>query len=205
MTITRLSPIAAALVALAFCATPVSAQDGLRPPAELPPAGFSGAQFVDSSGCVYIRAGVAGAVTWVPRVTRDRKPVCGYTPSFPPDVDEAAAPVVVPAATAAPVRNRTAAARPAAPSKTVPLHRSPGAPVIVTPAEAAQLPPGTRFLPRHLYDQRKAQPPVRTPKGYRSAWQDDRLNTRRAEQTFAGQSQMRAIWTDTVPRRLIQR
>lgn len=49
---------------------------------ELPPAGYSGKQYVDSKGCIYIRAGQAGNVTWVPRVTRDRRQVCGYKPSL---------------------------------------------------------------------------------------------------------------------------
>ena len=41
------------------------------------------------------------------------------------------------------------------------------------------------------------------PRGYRPAWDDDRLNSRRAEQTLRGRASMREIWTDTVPRRLI--
>ena len=52
-----------------------------RPPAEFPPASYSGNQYVDSRGCIYIRAGIDGNTTWVPRVTRSRKQVCGYQPT----------------------------------------------------------------------------------------------------------------------------
>ena len=43
------------------------------------------------------------------------------------------------------------------------------------------------------------------PKGYRPVWTDDRLNPLRAHGTVAGQKAMELVWTDTVPRRLIDR
>ena len=51
------------------------------PPKNPPPASFSGPQFVDSRGCVYMRAGYNGHVTWVPRIDNAKQVLCGYRPT----------------------------------------------------------------------------------------------------------------------------
>ena len=52
-------------------------------PAETPPpSNFIGMQYVDSKGCAFIRVGFSGLARWVPRVTRQRRQVCGLTPSM---------------------------------------------------------------------------------------------------------------------------
>ncbi len=51
-------------------------------PAETPPSSFTGQSYVDSRGCMYIRAGYDGNVSWIPRVTRGRIQVCGQKPSL---------------------------------------------------------------------------------------------------------------------------
>ena len=52
-------------------------------PAEFPPVEFAGNQFVDSNGCAFIRAGIVGLVTWVPRVDRRRNQLCNFQATFP--------------------------------------------------------------------------------------------------------------------------
>ena len=51
-------------------------------PAETPPSNFTGMQYVDSKGCAFIRVGFSGPARWVPRVTRQRRQVCGLPPSM---------------------------------------------------------------------------------------------------------------------------
>ncbi|GAA6206944.1 hypothetical protein NBRC116601_02370 [Cognatishimia sp. WU-CL00825] len=312
--------IAIALIASIASLGTVDAQslrkDGT--PSEFPPASFSGKQFVDSRGCVFIRAGIDGAVTWVPRVARDRKMICGFKPTFASGTGGAtsaqpsetvvqivpnAAPVSAPVKTAKPVKiakpkkaapvrvvaapkpralPKMAKAKPAAkpaykatkvakvapqPAVTVPTPAShqtaicgnisaqsakylshptakvrcgsqvqaantaiAGKPVMqrrigaqprrVVSAHAdqthavapikprrgqvvvqGQVSPHTRVVPRHVYESRfYTLDVVKPPRGYTTVWKDDRLNPRRAEQTFAGKAQMEQIWWHGTPR-----
>ena len=50
-------------------------------PAELPSAEYAGQSYVDSKGCMFLKAGYGGEATWVPRVDKDRKLICGQTPT----------------------------------------------------------------------------------------------------------------------------
>ncbi len=95
MKLTKL--VAIAIFSSAVGATAASAQT--RPgsePAEFPPASFLGKQYVDSAGCVFIRAGIDGNTSWVPRVTRSRTGVCGFKPTFANQVAEAPEPAPAP-------------------------------------------------------------------------------------------------------------
>ncbi|TFL17780.1 hypothetical protein [Jannaschia formosa] len=67
------------LVAAGMLGGPVFAQGA--GPAEIPAETYRGDQYVDSTGCVFIRAAIGGATRWLPRVGRDRLPVCGARPS----------------------------------------------------------------------------------------------------------------------------
>ncbi|MGB7316765.1 MAG: SPOR domain-containing protein [Planktotalea sp.] len=310
-------------------------------PAEIPPASFKGNQYVDSKGCVYIRAGVDGNTNWVPRVARSRKVVCGLSPSLAggggtavaatakaaapveigvnsvapkspaPSAVAAATPTVRPARTTvaevlAPKPVRTVASKPAVrtvrPAPTPKVQRvnipqpsgvqlpqqrmqtarvqapavqqvqprvirvapqaqntttarrvavqprtastqtcqgasavsqryiggrgtavrcGPQAGSIVTTRAGdvrggtfrsadgqimANVSPNARVVPRHVHERQQASRVTSpTPKGYRKAWEDDRLNPNRANQTLAGKAQTDLIWTQTVPRRLIVR
>lgn len=215
MQITKTVARLATALVLVGLGPPAFAQQTLSVPAEQPPAGFQGSQFADSKGCVFIRAGVGNSVTWVPRVTRDRKPVCGFEPTFqskttrPAASTEAIEVVEIPAPVQAPQSTKAVVVPTPAPQKArvqrIASNQSLEGVVVLSDTTATEtLSPKTRVLPKHIYDNRKAVGTVKTPRGYRPAWQDGRLNPRRAEQTLEGQDQMRLIWTDTVPRRLVE-
>lgn len=308
------SSICAALaVAIGLSASATSGvaqiRDELAAPAELPPASFTGRQYVDSRGCMYIRAGIDGNVTWVPRVDRNRQVICGQTASAPaaapapvasapapvaePDpapaapAETAPRPVVTerPAPAAAPAAPRRAVQAPAprrvaqppaprqvtqapaqvapkrrvrrdASGKTVIRHATPIVRNAPAPANkvivrrAGQLPPNTvlrtpaglskgptvvvretgkavrladqgvkvftgtsgiqrvtgqtRIAPKEAYV-RGASVDVPVPEGYQRAFDDGRLSTTRAHQTLDGRRKMLLTWTNTVPRRLIDK
>ncbi|HDY94946.1 MAG TPA: SPOR domain-containing protein [Sulfitobacter litoralis] len=261
-------------------------------PAEFPSASYKGKQYVDSKGCVYIRAGIDGNVTWVPRVSRKRQGVCGFKPtnvqtaaSAPAGAVDAPVQITVNSAPVA-AKQPTVAARPLPQRKAKPVvvrqkapkvvrqpvPRSvdvPAAPITQAPVAVAQVPSTcagrsaisqqysgsrtkgvvvrcgpqtapilpstaqvavtgtapshvsttrrvtapakpapahayTRIVPKHVaINRQNTYANVAVPKGYRPVWEDDRLNPKRAEQNLAGRSQMLLIWTNTVPRRLI--
>ncbi|WP_147127412.1 SPOR domain-containing protein [Shimia ponticola] len=98
----RLS-VASVLLMLSFgMAAPLGAKSlsEAENPTEFPPSDYNGRQYVDSSGCVYVRAGFDGNVKWVPRVTRQRQVVCGQTPTFARAKPATVAPAPRPAAVA---------------------------------------------------------------------------------------------------------
>lgn len=303
--------LAMVLVAGSLGVTSASAQIQETQPAEFPPASYKGKQYVDSNGCVFVRAGIDGDVAWVPRVSRDRKLVCGFRPSLAAEVAEAPAaeapapePETAPkspaVATAAPApaastppprkvakapapkkraakpvvvrqtapkpapQRRVVAVAPSQPGQRVvqeqvvvargasaclnasPLsqqylqgqdvrcgpqtqrilpikvvstggaqaHGTAGQQEVILPVDQINAKPlvvaqnvtaTTQIAPKHVVQNRVNTTNVQVPKGYRKVWDDGRLNPNRAEQNLTGRADMLLVWTQTVPRRLIDR
>lgn len=264
--------VPAALVVASVFATSADAQN--RRPAEAPPAGYAGQQFVDSRGCLFIRAGHGGTTNWVARIDRTRKPICGMTPSVntmaqarralqTPEPRQAAPAAPAPVAAAprrAPMpqmQPQYAAPAPvvAAPAPVRTHQGGPGANPVLGASRTAGCPANAPY--GRMYQRAGTggnilvcgtQPPnftgtggigqdrqgalsgtgmqvaqaafvpdtpinyapqfadqairVQPPKGYKAAWDDDRLNPNRARGTVGGHLQMQRVWTtDEVPQR----
>ncbi|MGR3634722.1 MAG: SPOR domain-containing protein [Shimia sp.] len=330
MKLTRVIAINVIVASLGLGVVHAQSFSPMDSPAEFPPASYKGKQYVDRRGCVYIRAGIDGNVTWVPRVSRDRKVICGFKPTFDKPVAGTATPAKVdsnvvqikPAAaptqsksifgstssapkkktvaaptpkvkTVAPAQPAIVATKPAPKpirrtTKKKPLFTTPVAvppatqsqttPVAPTPTTrrpASQPPraagtasdcrggaathkgmkvrcgpqtelpytpgtggptsqppkmrfdeqnsslrrpvPGTvvregevarnvRVVPKHVYEANLVNNVATSiPDGYRLAFDDGRLNPRRAEMTFEGKAQSDQIWERRLPRKLLRR
>ena len=185
-------------------------------PANLPPVGFSGQQFVDNRGCLFLRAGFGATVSWVPRVDRRHRPLCGFPPTFgaaviaaveadmvvEPQTVVVAAPVVVA------VKHAVVAAVPqpqVAESAAVPRRGSLMAMLFGSPRPARLAEPVVIVMqPAPVQAAVVAIPVIPAPpRGYKLAWKDDRLNPFRGIGTATGQAQQDQVWTREVPAVLV--
>ncbi|WP_193749892.1 SPOR domain-containing protein [Shimia sp. SK013] len=81
--------------------------------------------------------------------------------------------------------------------------RRPAPGTVVREGEVAR---NVRVVPKHVYEANLVNNVATSvPDGYRLAFDDGRLNPRRAEMTFEGKALSDRIWERRVPRRLLQR
>lgn len=122
-------------------------------PAEIPSANFRGDQYVDSRGCAFVRVGLGSNTQWVPRVGRDRRHICGLTPSGAGASTSQAA--VAPQRPAAGVTMIGAAPRP-----TIAV----SGPTAIAPAASAATAPAASAAPTLRQIGSTARPPASQPR-----------------------------------------
>ncbi len=145
---------------LGLAASGAAAQGDI--PAEFPPASYTAKQYVDSRGCVYVRAGISGNTTWVPRVSRNRQQICGMQPSLANRARVAEAPVAEPAAPEIIVPRTPAQAAPRRPAAPRIFQRQPGRPIdtVASVRTTPQPVVRTQQAPRAVVRAPAAQPRV---------------------------------------------